>query len=156
MSRRTSQHRHVEILDVLEEQSRPAFVTGLTNVRGDLVFDVHRFPGSKQFPFCSRSARKSLKSLKAIFDLRFALSHWPHLQKIYLMERCTSDCKTLWIHDAERMRDERATQETEVLTLNMATIYYPYFGKLLDGSYRADDLKLTWHYVTPPDKLFGR
>jgi 4,5-dihydroxyphthalate decarboxylase len=36
----------------------------------------------------------------------------------------------------------------------MATIYYPYFGKLLDGSYRADGLELKWQYVTPPDKLF--
>jgi 4,5-dihydroxyphthalate decarboxylase len=41
-----------------------------------------------------------------------------------------------------------------VLTLNMATIYYPYLSKLLDGSYRADDLELRWQYVTPPDKLF--
>ena len=41
-----------------------------------------------------------------------------------------------------------------MLKLNMATIYYPYFGKLLDGSYRADDLELRWQYVTPPDKLF--
>src|SRR5262245_61645996 len=36
----------------------------------------------------------------------------------------------------------------------MATIYYPYFGRLLDGSYIAHDLRLTWQYVTPPDKLF--
>jgi len=36
----------------------------------------------------------------------------------------------------------------------MATIYYPYFGKLMDGSYTAHDLELTWTYVTPPDKLF--
>jgi len=41
-----------------------------------------------------------------------------------------------------------------VLKLNMATIYYPYFGKLMDGSYTAHDLELTWTYVTPPDKLF--
>jgi hypothetical protein len=36
----------------------------------------------------------------------------------------------------------------------MATIYYPYFGKLLDGVYTAHDLELKWPYVTPPDKLF--
>lgn len=36
----------------------------------------------------------------------------------------------------------------------MATIYYPYFGKLLDGSYSAHGVELTWRYVTPPDKLF--
>jgi 4,5-dihydroxyphthalate decarboxylase len=36
----------------------------------------------------------------------------------------------------------------------MATIYYPYFGKLLDGSYTAHDVELSWQYVTPPDKLF--
>jgi 4,5-dihydroxyphthalate decarboxylase len=41
-----------------------------------------------------------------------------------------------------------------VLKSNMATIYYPYFGKLLDGSYTSHDLQLTWQYVTPPDKLF--
>ena len=41
-----------------------------------------------------------------------------------------------------------------MLNLNMATIYYPYFGKLLDGSYTAYDLQVTWNYVTPPDKLF--
>ncbi len=41
-----------------------------------------------------------------------------------------------------------------MLKLNMATIYYPYFGKLMDGSYTAHDLELTWTYVTPPDKLF--
>ena len=41
-----------------------------------------------------------------------------------------------------------------MLKLNMATIYYPYFGKLLDGSYNAHDVQLTWNYVTPPDKLF--
>ncbi len=41
-----------------------------------------------------------------------------------------------------------------MLKLDMATIYYPYFGKLLAGSYTAHDLQLTWHYVTPPDKLF--
>jgi 4,5-dihydroxyphthalate decarboxylase len=41
-----------------------------------------------------------------------------------------------------------------VLKLNMATIYYPYFGKLLDGTYTSHDVELTWHYVTPPDKLF--
>jgi 4,5-dihydroxyphthalate decarboxylase len=41
-----------------------------------------------------------------------------------------------------------------VLKLIMATIYYPYFGKLLDGSYTAHDLELSWQYVTPPDKLF--
>ena len=41
-----------------------------------------------------------------------------------------------------------------MLKLNMATIYYPYFGKLLDGSYTAHDLELSWQYVTPPDKLF--
>lgn len=40
------------------------------------------------------------------------------------------------------------------MQLDMATIYYPYFGKLLDGSYASHDLRLTWHYVTPPDKLF--
>lgn len=41
-----------------------------------------------------------------------------------------------------------------MLNLSMATIYYPYFGKLLEGSYASHDLQLTWHYVTPPDKLF--
>ena len=41
-----------------------------------------------------------------------------------------------------------------MLKLNMATIYYPYFGKLLDGTYTSHDVELTWHYVTPPDKLF--
>ena len=40
------------------------------------------------------------------------------------------------------------------MQLDMATIYYPYFGKLLDGTYASHDLQLTWHYVTPPDKLF--
>ncbi|MGH7931077.1 MAG: PhnD/SsuA/transferrin family substrate-binding protein [Candidatus Binatia bacterium] len=41
-----------------------------------------------------------------------------------------------------------------MLKLNMATIYYPYFGKLLNGSYTAHDVELSWQYVTPPDKLF--
>jgi 4,5-dihydroxyphthalate decarboxylase len=41
-----------------------------------------------------------------------------------------------------------------MLQLNMATIYYPYFGKLLGGSHTAHDVQLTWNYVTPPDKLF--
>jgi 4,5-dihydroxyphthalate decarboxylase len=36
----------------------------------------------------------------------------------------------------------------------MATIYYPYFGKLLEGAYTAHDLQLKWQYVIPPDKLF--
>ena len=43
-----------------------------------------------------------------------------------------------------------------MLKLNMATIYYPYFGIHLDGSYTAHDVQLTWNYVTPPDKLFRR
>lgn len=41
-----------------------------------------------------------------------------------------------------------------MLKLNMATIYYPYFSKLLDGSYTAHDVELIWQYVSPPDKLF--
>jgi 4,5-dihydroxyphthalate decarboxylase len=41
-----------------------------------------------------------------------------------------------------------------MLRLNMATIYYPYLGKLLDGSYTAHDVQMTWSYVSPPDKLF--
>jgi 4,5-dihydroxyphthalate decarboxylase len=45
-------------------------------------------------------------------------------------------------------------KEITVLKLTMATIYYPYFGKLLDGSYVGHDIALTWQYVTPPDKLF--
>ena len=51
-------------------------------------------------------------------------------------------------------RSEENCEEVIVRNLNMATIYYPYFGKLLDGSYSAHDVHLTWTYVTPPDKLF--
>ncbi len=41
-----------------------------------------------------------------------------------------------------------------MLKLDFASIYYPYFGKLLDGSHSSHELELVWHYVSPPDKLF--
>ncbi len=41
-----------------------------------------------------------------------------------------------------------------MLKLDFASIYYPYFGKLLDGSYTSHEIELVWHYVSPPDKLF--
>jgi 4,5-dihydroxyphthalate decarboxylase len=41
-----------------------------------------------------------------------------------------------------------------VLKLDFASIYYPYFGKLLDGSYSSHEIELVWHYASPPDKLF--
>ncbi|HEY4487767.1 MAG TPA: hypothetical protein VI483_03330, partial [Candidatus Paceibacterota bacterium] len=41
-----------------------------------------------------------------------------------------------------------------MLTLEFASIYYPYFGKLLDGRYTSNGIELVWHYVTPPDAIF--
>ena len=45
-------------------------------------------------------------------------------------------------------------KEATVLTLEFASIYYPYFGKLLDGRYTSNGIELVWHYVTPPDAIF--
>ncbi|MFQ5851194.1 MAG: ABC transporter substrate-binding protein, partial [Candidatus Binatia bacterium] len=41
-----------------------------------------------------------------------------------------------------------------MLTLDFASIYYPYFGRLLDGRYESEGIELLWHYVYPPDTLF--
>ena len=41
-----------------------------------------------------------------------------------------------------------------MVTLDFASIYYPYFGKLLDGRHTSDGVELIWHYVSPPDTLF--
>lgn len=41
-----------------------------------------------------------------------------------------------------------------MLKLDFASIYYPYFGKLLAGRYASHEIELVWHYVSPPDKLF--
>src|SRR6266542_1416459 len=43
-----AQHRHGEILYVLEKQRRTLHVTGLANIGGDLILHVHRFLRSDQ------------------------------------------------------------------------------------------------------------
>ena len=45
-------------------------------------------------------------------------------------------------------------EEAKVLTLKFASMYYPFFGKLLDGHYASDGIELTWNYVSPPDLIF--
>lgn len=41
-----------------------------------------------------------------------------------------------------------------MLTLDFASIYYPYFGNLLNGRYTSNGIELVWHYVSPPDAIF--
>ncbi len=41
-----------------------------------------------------------------------------------------------------------------MLTLSFASVYYPYFGNLLDGRYASNEVELVWHYVSPPDAIF--
>ncbi len=45
-------------------------------------------------------------------------------------------------------------EEAKVLTLKFASMYYPFFGKLLDGHYASDGIELTWNYVSPPHLIF--
>ncbi|MBI4528746.1 MAG: hypothetical protein HY695_33530 [Deltaproteobacteria bacterium] len=41
-----------------------------------------------------------------------------------------------------------------MVSLDFASGYYPYFGKLLDGRYAFDEIELVWRDVHPPDTLF--
>ena len=59
-----AQHRHGEILDVVEEQRRTLHIAGLANVGGDLVFHVHRFLRPDQLAFTFEKADELAQIVK--------------------------------------------------------------------------------------------
>jgi len=45
-------------------------------------------------------------------------------------------------------------EEAKVPMLKFASMYYPFFGKLLDGHYASDGIEMMWQYISPPDRIF--